>query len=68
MDMEINLTQFILAEGRGLRQISTVNIPYKPEYKVAPNIRRPPIFPMRKSEKKVFLAKLNISFRSKGCE
>jgi hypothetical protein len=37
-----------------------MELPLTPEYREATNIRRPPIFPMRKSEKKVFLAKLNI--------
>jgi hypothetical protein len=37
-----------------MKRIWTNDIPYKSEYKAAPNIRRPTIFPMKKSEKSFF--------------
>jgi hypothetical protein len=38
------------------------------EYCISPNVRRLPIFPMRKLERKVSLTILNMSFSSKVCK
>jgi hypothetical protein len=37
-------------------------------YHISPNIRWPPIFPMRNSEKKVFSTKFSMSFSLEGCK